>query len=112
MKRFIAAVSFAVLAVPAFAAEMGAPFEQTELDRALPQIEISATGSRNVEISSRPFEQTELDRALPSIGGENVRFAAASGNTASDASVGNEPAGYEPAGYVWANDHNFISPAP
>jgi hypothetical protein len=78
MKRFIAAVSFAVLAVPAFAAEMGAP-----------------------------FEQTELDRALPSISGENVRFAAVGGDTASDASVGSEP-----TGYVWANDHNFISPAP
>ena len=107
MKRFIAAVSFAVLAVPAFAAEMGAPFEQTELDRALPQVEISATVYRNVDISSRPFEQTQLDRALPSISAEHVRVASAGGNTASDASVGSEP-----TGYVWANDHNFISPAP
>jgi hypothetical protein len=78
MKRFIAAVSLAVLAVPTFAAEMGAP-----------------------------FEQTELDRALPSISGENVRFAAVGGNSVSDASVGSEP-----AGHVWANDHNFIAPAP
>lgn len=39
MKRTLVAVSFAVLAVPAFAAEVGAPFEQTELDRALPTIQ-------------------------------------------------------------------------
>lgn len=39
MKRIIAAVSFAVLAAPAFAAEVGAPFEQTEFDRALPNIQ-------------------------------------------------------------------------
>ncbi|OGA71867.1 MAG: hypothetical protein A3G81_12035 [Betaproteobacteria bacterium RIFCSPLOWO2_12_FULL_65_14] len=33
MKRIIAAVSFAVLAAPVFAAEVSAPFEQTEFDR-------------------------------------------------------------------------------
>jgi hypothetical protein len=44
MKRLIAAVSFAVIAAPAVAT---------------------------------PFEQTELDRALPSLAQENVRYAAA-----------------------------------
>ncbi|OGA72322.1 MAG: hypothetical protein A3G81_15065 [Betaproteobacteria bacterium RIFCSPLOWO2_12_FULL_65_14] len=39
MKRIIAAVSFAVLAVPAFAAEVGAPFEQNQLDRVLPNVQ-------------------------------------------------------------------------
>ncbi len=38
MKRIIAAVSFAVLAAPVLAAEVSAPFEQTQLDRALPII--------------------------------------------------------------------------
>jgi hypothetical protein len=38
MKRFIAAVSFAVLAVPVLAAEHGGPFEQTQLDRMLPSL--------------------------------------------------------------------------
>jgi hypothetical protein len=40
MKRFIAAVSFAVLAVPAaaFAADAGAPYEQNQIDRALPDV--------------------------------------------------------------------------
>lgn len=36
MKRLVAAVSFAAFAVPALA---GAPFEQTQLDRALPELE-------------------------------------------------------------------------
>ena len=46
MKRLITAVSFAVLAVPAFAAERGAPFEQTELDRAQPEVTIKARAAR------------------------------------------------------------------
>jgi hypothetical protein len=37
MKRFIAAVSFSVIAVPAFAG--GLPYEQNLVDRALPNIE-------------------------------------------------------------------------
>lgn len=36
MKRIIAAVSLAVLAAPVAAAEVSAPFEQTQFDRALP----------------------------------------------------------------------------
>ena len=35
MKRIIAAVSLAVLLVPAFAAAPGAPFEQAQLDRGI-----------------------------------------------------------------------------
>jgi hypothetical protein len=42
MKRIIAAVSFAVLAAPVFAAEVSAPFEQDQLDRVLPNIETRA----------------------------------------------------------------------
>lgn len=38
MKRLITAVSFAVLAVPALAAQTGAPYDQNEVDRALPPI--------------------------------------------------------------------------
>ncbi len=38
MKRILAAVSFAALAAPVFAA----PFEQTELDRVLPSIQNAA----------------------------------------------------------------------
>ena len=35
MKRLIAAVSFAVLAAPVVAAEVGAPYEQTQFDRGI-----------------------------------------------------------------------------
>ena len=59
MKRYIAAVSFAAFAVPAFAAGL-------------------------------PYEQTELDRALPNLEPQRTRFAAAAGSTRSDAGTGIE----------------------
>jgi opacity protein-like surface antigen len=37
MKRILVALSFAALAAPAFAAEVSAPFEQTQFDRGLAQ---------------------------------------------------------------------------
>ena len=46
MKRIIAAVSFAALAVPALAVEHGKPFEETELDRQLPQINVPAPADK------------------------------------------------------------------
>jgi len=100
MKRLIAAVSLSILAVPAFAT----PFEQTELDRQLPNISVNARSSY-VADSSAPFEQNELDRSLPSLGLDNVRYAAASGGTMSDAGMESD------VGTSFANDHNVISPA-
>jgi opacity protein-like surface antigen len=55
MKRFIAAVSLAVLATSAIAADVGKPFEQLDIDRALPnlsdsgrtQLAATAGGSRS-----------------------------------------------------------------
>jgi len=44
MKRILAAVSFAVLATPAFAAQISAPYEDTQNDRALPNVQ--TTGER------------------------------------------------------------------
>lgn len=48
MKRFIAAASFAVLAVPAVAAPstFELPFEQTLLDRRLPDVQVKARDAR------------------------------------------------------------------
>ncbi|HJY77189.1 MAG TPA: hypothetical protein VKE95_11185 [Burkholderiales bacterium] len=46
MKRIIAAVAFAALAVPALAVEHGKPFEQTEVDRALPQVNTPAPADK------------------------------------------------------------------
>ena len=111
MKRLIAAVSFAVLAVPAVAADYGKPFEQLDLDRALPQIDVAAVESRSVDTSSLPYEQVQVDRALPSFGSETVRLAAASGQTASDASIATDAVESSAAESPWANDHNFIAPA-
>ena len=88
MKRLIAAVSFAVLAVPALA-QNGKPFEQLDLDRALPEINI------------------------PAVESDRVHVAAASGATLSDASPAAQPAGSTTtAESPWANDWNFIAPAP
>jgi hypothetical protein len=90
MKRIIAAVSFAILAVPAFAAERGAPFEQTQLDRGfLAQSASGASmgsGASSAGGSRTPYEQLRVDR----------------GDT-----LPHEHAGRNP---VWAQDFNFIAP--
>jgi hypothetical protein len=66
MKRIIAAVAFSALAVPALADNR--PFEQTELDRAVPQIsEESASAGSSASARNLPFEQTELDRAVANV---------------------------------------------
>jgi hypothetical protein len=112
MKRLIAAVSFAVLAVPAIAADSGKPFEQLDLDRAQPQIEFPAVERSNVDVRSLPYEQAQVDRALPSFRSDNTRFAAASGGTVSDAAIATDaPNAAETTGSPWANDWNFIAPA-
>ena len=48
MKRIIAAMSIAALAVPAFAfaAEVSAPYEKTQFDRTLPNVPNPAVGER------------------------------------------------------------------
>lgn len=57
MKRIIAAVSFAVLAVPAFAAEVGAPFEQNQFDRALPAAQEAGNASYGATLNSNTWAQ-------------------------------------------------------
>lgn len=51
MKRILVAVSLAVLAVPAFAAEVSAPYADVQVDRQLPDIQ--ARGERASDKSSR-----------------------------------------------------------
>jgi len=84
MKRIIAAAAFAVLAVPAFAfaADTSAPFEKSQFDRTLP----------NVQIAPVP---------------EQRRASAGSTNTAGST----DATGTGWATGVWANDHHFIAPA-
>jgi hypothetical protein len=104
MKRYIAAASFAVLAVPAFAA--GLPYEQNQVDRAQP-----AVGERKVDARvlrfEAPYEQSVMDRALLNIEPRRTRFAAAAGSTLTDAGIETT----ESTESVWDNDHNFIAPA-
>ena len=69
MKRMLAAVSFAILAVPAFAAGR-APFEQAQLDRGfLAEIANGASahgsGSSSAGGSRTPYEQLGIDRGVP-----------------------------------------------
>jgi hypothetical protein len=79
MKRFIATLSFAALATAALA-DNGKPFEQLDLDRALPTI--------------------------PEKSGQMRSQVADSGTTRSDVEVATEEGGESP----WANDVHFIAP--
>lgn len=105
MKRLIAAVSFAVLATPAFA-DNGKPFEQLDLDRALPNIpEVAVSSTQYPFGASAPYEQVEVDRALPNLPMERSRVAA-SDSTRSDIELSTD----SPEESPWAKDHNFIAP--
>jgi hypothetical protein len=110
MKRLITAFGLTAVALSASALEFGPPYEQLNVDRALPQIEFAAVAPY-VADSSAPFEQLAIDRALPNLPARSTQYAeAATGGTRSDASIG---AGAEADGDLpWANDHNFIAPAP
>jgi len=96
MKRLIAAVALGSLAFSASALEIGKPFEQLDLDRALPNIEF-APARDYVAGKNAPYEQLAIDRTLPNIAGH-----------ADTASTG----GTQMAQSPWANDWNFIAPAP
>src|SRR5499426_1490624 len=95
MKRLIAAVALSSLALSASAVEIGKPFEQLDLDRALPNIEFAPV-QEYVAGKNAPFEQLVIDRALPNVA-----------SRADSASVGSTQSAHS----VWANDYNFIAPA-
>jgi hypothetical protein len=98
MKRLIVAVAIA-LSTPSFAA-VGSPFEQNELDRALPSLPESITAYEPVASERMPFEQTQLDRGAL---GESERVQLAQiGNTSYTSAEDSESAG--------VNDNNFIAP--
>ena len=95
MKRLIAAVALSSLALSASAVEIGKPFEQLDIDRALPNIEFAAVGEY-VADEHAPYEQLVIDRTLPNVAGH-----------AESASTGSS----QSAQSSWANDYNFIAPA-
>ena len=107
MKRLIATLSFAALATAALA-DNGKPFEQLDLDRALPNIPESARAPTVYPFGgSAPYDQLAVDRALPNIPEKTERSqVAASGNTRSDAELSNEESVESP----WAKDFHFIAP--
>ena len=105
MKRLIATLSFAVLAAPAFA-DNGKPFEQLDLDRALPNIpEVAVRPTQYPFGGSAPYEQVEVDRMLPSLPMEHSRVAD-SGSIRSDVELSTAAAEESP----WAKDYHFIAP--
>ena len=106
MKRLILASALSAVAFSASALEIGKPFEQIDLDRALPNIEFAPVAPY-VADSRAPFEQLAIDRALPNLPVQNAQFAEVAGSTRSDASAGGETSAKSP----WANDYNFIAPA-
>ena len=116
MKRFIAAVSFAALAVPAAAAEFGLPYDQNLVDRALPNVaEQTVSEAAFTFNSSAPYDQLAVDRALPELRVDRSEVASA-GNTRSDVEISTGEAADESTGSglatgPWANDYHFIAPA-
>ena len=108
MKRHIVAIALAALAVPALAAEIGAPYDQLEIDRQLPNIEFAPVDA-HVADARAPYDQLAVDRALPNLPAKSTQFAEFSGggNTATDASAASEVPQESP----WANDYHFIAPA-
>jgi hypothetical protein len=119
MKRLAAALSLAVLASSALAVEIGKPFEQLDLDRALPNLpERAPSRVADPAAGSAPYGQPAVD-GEPNIPERRAMFAAASGNTRSDREIATEVSeATETAGKSgwatgpWANDWNFIAPAP
>jgi hypothetical protein len=95
MKRLIAAVALSSLALSASALDIGKPFEQLDIDRALPNIEFAPV-EEYVAGKNAPYEQLAIDRTLPNVAGHAE--TASTGSTQSAQSV-------------WANDYNFIAPA-
>ena len=105
MKRTLAVLAISLFAVNANAVDVTAPFEQLNIDRALPNIEFAPVEAY-VADARAPFEQLAIDRALPNLRGQSIQFAS-TGGTSSDASGRDEAA----VGSPWANDHNFVAPA-
>lgn len=100
MNRLILAASIA-MSTAAFA-DSGKPFEQTELERALPQIEFAAPAPY-VAGSNAPYEQVMIDRTLPNLPEKATQYAEVDRGSRVDASP-------EATESPWARDHNFIAP--
>ena len=115
MKRYLIAIALAALASPALALEVGPPFEQTELDRKLPDLQFAPV-EPYVADARAPYEDLAVDRALPNLPERAMQFAGAAGDTRTDAGPDVQAPDQAPAGSLWArgpwaHDWNFIAPA-
>jgi len=91
MKRHIVAIALAVLAAPALALE-SAPYEQSQIDRQLPNIEFpTAQRAQFAEAAAAGSTRSDVEIST----GEGVNLTTGSG----------------PATGPWANDYHFIAPA-
>jgi hypothetical protein len=106
MKRLILASALSAVALSASALEIGKPYEELDLERALPNIEFAPV-EQYVANSRAPYEELAIERALPNLPVQNAQFAEVAGSTQSDASAGGGVSAKSP----WANDYSFIAPA-
>ena len=104
MKRTFAALAISLFSLNATAVEVTAPYQQLNIDRALPNIDFPAVPAYAADARA-PFEQLAIDRALPNLSGQKLQFASA-GSTRSDASTADAAQAQSP----WANDEHFIAP--
>jgi prolyl-tRNA editing enzyme YbaK/EbsC (Cys-tRNA(Pro) deacylase) len=112
MKRLIAAVSLAVLSVPALADAVN-PFDADALSRAQPSLSParSTMGSDYPFGGTPPYNQLDVDRALPDIVAPATRSLVASGgNTRSDVEISASAGGTMTDESPWARQHDFIAP--
>ena len=86
MKRHVATIALVLAASPALALEIGPPFEQTQLDRQLPNIEFPPL-EPYVPDSRAPYEQLIVDRMLPDLPTPNRQMAQNRGRTQTDAAA-------------------------
>ena len=110
MKRIFAAALLAALTLPAFAFDTGAPFEQTQLDRQLPNVkepvvsdQASSGGTLFGLREDAPYEQYRIDTALPNVKDPVVAPRAQFAGPAT-------AYGLSEANGSFANDWNFIAP--
>jgi hypothetical protein len=98
-----AVAAFAVLATPALA-QVGKPYEQLDVNRALPNV-AERTVDRVQDAGSAPYEQLNINRALPELRGERSQTASA-GSIRSDLEIATEA-----SESAFSDDHNFVAPA-
>jgi hypothetical protein len=104
MKRLALAIALALSTAPLLA-DNSAPFEQTQLDRALPALADNVAASEPISQHAMPYEQAQIDRALPELPGtsERVQVAQLGGTSYRSADEGDAVA-------HWTTDHNFLAP--